>query len=436
MKPWVDQLRREQNHRLVVVEVNLDRESQQNFGRILAVESVPTFVYVSSSGEVLARREGIVALKEMVAMFEASTHAATTNTPQQPRPASRAPRQHVNPLRSGGGAAPLLNVLQAPVEQLTHIQLSVRRGSRGATQVKFEKRSGDWWLTSPLIYPANPKALEAILGVIGGIEVFDTSSGTERDHWVGDAHGLEIKAWGGKHLLSHFVVGRSKGDATFVRAGGKAQIFIARGRCRHHLDKTLDELRDPTITGFSLDQIERVRYENVDGVFELEAVPGDALLFRPVGGGFKQFYHARALQQLRALSQLRARGFIDEPSGADKFADGAARVTVFLHGLEGPKNFELWVGEKTSDGRSMHVRTSEQEQVFLVPAHLLSVLSPKPIHFEKTIELEVQSQRHLPEQRGEKELSQEHAHQHEAAEAATKLSPEAMKALRALAHAQ
>lgn len=67
MKPWVQQLRREQSQRVDVVVVNLDREKNRRFGLHFAITSVPTQIFISKAGLIEARAEGVATGEEMTA---------------------------------------------------------------------------------------------------------------------------------------------------------------------------------------------------------------------------------------------------------------------------------------------------------------------------------------------------------------------------------
>jgi len=67
MQPWVQQLRREQTERVDVVVVNLDREKTRRFAQHFVITSVPTQIFISPSGRIEARHEGVATGAEMTA---------------------------------------------------------------------------------------------------------------------------------------------------------------------------------------------------------------------------------------------------------------------------------------------------------------------------------------------------------------------------------
>ena len=65
MAPWVAEVRREYEGKLDVVEVNIDRATNERFALFFAIEVVPTQVFVDSSGHVETRHEGLATKEEM-----------------------------------------------------------------------------------------------------------------------------------------------------------------------------------------------------------------------------------------------------------------------------------------------------------------------------------------------------------------------------------
>ena len=65
MKPWIDEVSREQPG-IAVARVNVDRKDNERFVTFFQVESVPTLVFASPSGEIEARRVGLMKKDDLV----------------------------------------------------------------------------------------------------------------------------------------------------------------------------------------------------------------------------------------------------------------------------------------------------------------------------------------------------------------------------------
>ncbi|MFW5739460.1 MAG: thioredoxin family protein [Myxococcota bacterium] len=67
MAPAVAELRQQYQNEIDVVVVNVDRAQNHELGRFFQARTVPALVFVAPSGEIVARRQGVTAKKEMEA---------------------------------------------------------------------------------------------------------------------------------------------------------------------------------------------------------------------------------------------------------------------------------------------------------------------------------------------------------------------------------
>lgn len=67
MKPWIDELRREQLAAVDVVVVNVDRGDNHRFANHFRIEEVPTQVFVSAAGRIEMRNDGVATKEQMLA---------------------------------------------------------------------------------------------------------------------------------------------------------------------------------------------------------------------------------------------------------------------------------------------------------------------------------------------------------------------------------
>ncbi len=354
--------------------------------------------------------------------------------------------------------------LRAPLDQLSRIEI-IRNGAgvpkaerhivlerdltKGATQGAAESQ---WTVVSPIRYRANQTTMDTIAAVLGEIRITSSAPGDEdstRKARLGKNSGVEVKAWTGDRLASHFVVGRSTREETYVKRAGKGRddrILTVQGRCRRIFDRPLGELRHPVVTDFDVKDIAGVRYSSPSGGLEIVADPAAPGHFLNKRANIRNFDTARASQNVSVLAHLLARGFVDGAgSGAGSgdrkqsglFDDDTRKATVFFR--KGPP-VHVWVGAPTANGRQLHVRTSDGDQIYLVSSHLESSLVPSKSHLERTDE-HMREVRTLQEKRAQEEA--EHAAEGEAGHAhglptepASQVPPELMKELRGLARQQ
>lgn len=259
-------------------------------------------------------------------------------------------------------------------------------------------------MVSPIRFLANRQAVESMVAVLAEIEIQRrVADNPEPRHRLGENSGVVVKAWTNDEVVSHFTVGASAGEETFIQRAGEAPVYAVQGRCRRMFEKSLDQLRHPVITRLELTDIERVVYANGFGEIDLVVAlnpglkpgrnpgpsnsgPSNPGRFREASPSIPNFNSARASKNVAVLAGLRARGFVDSPfdrSATGLFNEDTARATLSLRGQKNP--LLVWIGARTSDGR-LHLRTSDSEQVYLVSGHLASSLIPRRRHFERSDE--------------------------------------------------
>lgn len=64
MKPWVDEIARENPH-IDVATVNVDRSKYERIGNYFKVSAVPSLLYASANGQVVRRTEGLAKKQQM-----------------------------------------------------------------------------------------------------------------------------------------------------------------------------------------------------------------------------------------------------------------------------------------------------------------------------------------------------------------------------------
>ena len=289
--------------------------------------------------------------------------------------------------------------LRVPPEQLSRIEISRQGAPELDRRIVLEKAEDGWSIVSPIDSPANQRALDPIVAVLAEIEITAASAGDEdaaRTHRVDRATGIEVKAWVGDHLQSHFLVGRSTREETFVKRVDDPRILTVRGRCHPVFDRTLEQLRHPVITSFSATDIVGVKYTNPFGTIELVPDPKEPGRFISKGASIRNFDVDRATKDVGVLANLRAQGFVDAPATLDVtglFKDDTPRATLLLRDERGSRSLDVWVGARTTEGR-LYLRTSQSKQIYLVSSHLETSLLPRKSHFERTDEMMRQLEAH------------------------------------------
>ncbi len=365
-------------------------------------------------------------------------------------------RPAATPPAPAAPSAPLS--LRVPSDQLTRVEILRKGAPKGQRRIVLEKSrvgagaeaQGEWTVVSPVRYRANQAAMETIVAVLAEIEILTSEEGDERAarrQRLDNGSGVEIKAWVGDRLASHFMVGSSAREATYVRRlgeGNDGQILTVRGRCRPVFDRSLDQLRHPVITDVDVKKIQRVLYSNPEGQLELvpdQRTPGK---FVDKDGSIRNFNAVRASQSVSVAAHLLAKGFADDSvdlKATGLFDDDTSKATLFR---AGKPPLHVWVGARTPNGQ-LYVRTSQSKQIYLVSSHLESSLAPRRSHFERSDE-HMSELEDLRKKRALEEAAHDEAAHDEAAGAghthglppanASQVPPELMEELRGLAQKQ
>lgn len=273
-----------------------------------------------------------------------------------------------------------VHTLRVPSDRLTGIVLT----QPDASPVRLQRRAGLWRVDSPVEFAANVAAVEPMEAVLSEIAVVRRVAERPQPVHRLEHEGISVRAVRDDGADVSFVIGASKGDETFVQIGDAPTVFAVRGRCRPLFARSLEDLRDATITDFDVSHVERVSYENREG--RLELVPNEGHLghFRVSGASIRNFDADRARQSLAVLAHLRAAGFVDEPLDREAtglFEPETATATIWLSERSEP--IRVWIGERTRD-RRLYVRSSMSQQIYLVSAHLMSSLVPRVSYFERS----------------------------------------------------
>ncbi len=70
MAPWVDELRKKHAGRVLVKEINIDRNENKELGRFFKTRSIPTQVYVDGAGREVSRHVGLATQAQMELTIE------------------------------------------------------------------------------------------------------------------------------------------------------------------------------------------------------------------------------------------------------------------------------------------------------------------------------------------------------------------------------
>ncbi len=313
-----------------------------------------------------------------------------------------------------------LDVLKpVPVDRLDRIEILRHEGSGSTLReeiIVLEKAGDVWRMLKPVDYPANQAAVKVMVDVLAELKVMDTISERTEKHRaleVDDELGIVVTASAGDEVLSRFIIGATRLTITFIRIPASNAVYRTAGTYRSTFNQPSRSLRDRTVVKLDPSSVSEVRYINEGGTLTIvNKDQSEELAFEPKGIDIPNFNTHRATQNVRAISNLGARDFVDEPLGADitGLTETAPRVEI---DTVRDQNLVVWIGNEKKETRQTYVKTSLSDNIFLISSHFVSSMKAKASDFARSNEQVAK----------EKEILKEatvHLAEHEKARAAQK----------------
>jgi Domain of unknown function (DUF4340) len=234
-----------------------------------------------------------------------------------------------------------------------------------ALEIRADRTNGVWFLTSPILYPAQPAAIETLLDALQKLaSAVPISAGELRAHPDAEAeYGLDnpqtklvIEAGGQRWQLQ---VGNktAPGDQVFLRVVGREDAFVADAGWLKFIPRSADEWRDTALVDARQSDCDWiVLTNNAKGIaIELRRDPTNHLwrMIRPLPARADTDRITDALQKLQSARVTR---FVTDDPKADLAAFGLQ-----------PADFDLWLGRGTNLVAALHVGkspTNDATQVY------------------------------------------------------------------------
>jgi hypothetical protein len=223
--------------------------------------------------------------------------------------------------------------------EVTSVQIS----PAAAFEIRASRTNGAWLLTKPIDYPAQPAAIEMLLGALQKLtSATRISAGELREHRTADADfGFEnpqfsISIEAGEQQWQLKVGNKTApGDQVFLRVVGVDGAFVADADWLKFIPHSADDWRDTALvdSGSSFDWIVLT---NGAKVIEFRRDPTNQLwrMIRPLSARADSQRITDALQQLRGA---RISQFVTDDANADLSAFGLQ-----------PADLALWLGHGTN----------------------------------------------------------------------------------------
>lgn len=177
---------------------------------------------------------------------------------------------------------------------------------------RAERRDERWWLTSPLDFPADAVALDAMAGALADLtheQAIESGQPLSVYGLAEDARRVEFATSGGRYALR---IGNKAplGSNTYVARGVDDAVFTVPTWRTNALSEELLELRDRRVLAFDLASVRRITASWPGGRVVVERDGESWRLREPLDGPADD---DRIEALLSDLVYLRTDGFIDEP---------------------------------------------------------------------------------------------------------------------------
>jgi Domain of unknown function (DUF4340) len=258
--------------------------------------------------------------------------------------------------------------------QLDTIRI-VRTDGQGETakreKIVLKKQGETWRMIEPVDYSIIPSAAQRMTKALEELKLIDVISENKDKHStfkVDDKEGIEVTALKGTTELAHFIVGSTQRSITFVRLPGKDQVYRAQKAFRFAFDRSVKVLREKSV--FKTDSKSVTKLTIVNGESELTLAKGEGPdgKFAPINGEINNFDEAKASSLTNYFTNLSTREFVDEVLSDEKTGLGTGSVSIQVEATRDgePVTATLWIGN--DEQSTTYVKTSEQKQVFRIPA--------------------------------------------------------------------
>jgi hypothetical protein len=237
-----------------------------------------------------------------------------------------------------------------------------------ALEIRADHTNGAWLLAKPVVYPAQPAAIETLLGALQKLTpAIRISAGELRKQPDADAEygfgppRISLVVEGGDGQRWQLQVGNktAPGDQVFLRVVGTDGAFVADADWLKYIPRSANDWRDTALVDFNGNTPNWIVLTNGTKVIELFLDATNHLwrMTRPLEARADSDRITEALQRLQTAHVVH---FVTDDTRADLSA----------YGLQ-PANLDLWLGHGTDFVSAVHLGNSPTNDSSLVYARRL-----------------------------------------------------------------
>jgi len=223
-----------------------------------------------------------------------------------------------------------------------------------ALEIRVERTNGTWLLTKPVIYPAQPAAVEALLAALQKLTPITRISASElrKHHDANREYGFEppqtslVVADGGRRQQLQIGNKTAPGDQVFLRVAGVDGAFVADADWLKFIPRSANDWRDTALVDFNGGAPDWIVLTNGTKVIELHYNATNHLwrMTRPL---VARADSSRIMEALQALQTARISQFISDDTKTDPSIFGLL-----------PADLDLWLGCGTNLTTAIHIGKS------------------------------------------------------------------------------
>lgn len=268
--------------------------------------------------------------------------------------------------------------------------LTIQR--KGEEPITLEKRGEDWFITQPFTGLAANEEVERLVKAIAELVPRGTRAGVNLqspDFGLTDAELVATLTYAGKQATIHIGAETPLGNERYARVsgarrrGGDDLLYVVPASLRATLWKDPQQLREKKVARFEADDVTQVILDHgethVVAVRQAAATePSETAkwaLTAPLQTAADEWSVKQVINNVR---DLRAEGFLDEPKSDAELGLDRPQAVVTLKLADGRtltitlgKIAEVEVGDPPTTKKIIYARTSERDEVLLLPADAL-----------------------------------------------------------------
>jgi len=156
---------------------------------------------------------------------------------------------------------------------------------RGSGKLALRKETGGWRLTEPNEDRASPEAVDRLLMAARFMEMRDRQPGRDPENFPEAAlvpPRLRIELRGGENTGIDIGAGTALPQEVFARVDGKSGVMRVADTIIELADAAPEKFRDPRLTEFTADDIEKFTVRRADGEMTLRRDRGRWMIEKPV----------------------------------------------------------------------------------------------------------------------------------------------------------